>query len=195
MDMVFCWHGNTTQPYFYWTAVKHYNTHRNHTAIYTPTRMTTNRQNWSPMAVGRRIEVTYAGSCHYGQKGRVTKVHATRLSVVFEDLHGGNWVEKCHALVVPEVIGIPYMSRANCGNRNRTRSEHRRTRMHFFACVRRNYGFTSPVPRRPYIKMVTGGGLENLMMSYRYAYRGELTKPHVVRSAIGNFTRCTILLL
>jgi hypothetical protein len=49
------------------------------------------------------------------------------------------------------------------------------------------YGFTSPVPRRPYIKMVTGGGLEKLLMNYRYAYHGVVTKQHVVWSAIGDF--------
>jgi hypothetical protein len=53
------------------------------------TRMTTNMQLGYPIAVGDRIEVTYAGPCHFGDKGWVTKVHGTRLSVVFEG-HDGN---------------------------------------------------------------------------------------------------------
>jgi hypothetical protein len=59
--------------------------------------------------------------------------------------------------------------------------------MHWFAGIRRMYGFTSPNPKRPYIKMVTGSGLEKILMNYRYAYHCVGTKPHVIRSAIGDF--------
>jgi hypothetical protein len=95
-------------------------------------------------------------------------------------------VDKCHALVVAEVPRIPYMYRTSRRRRgdytappNRTRSEHRSTRMDWFAGIRRMYGLTSPNPKRPYIKM--------LLVNYRSAYHSVDTKPHVIRSAIGDF--------
>jgi Tfp pilus assembly protein PilP len=59
--------------------------------------------------VGNRIEVTYSGSHHYSRQGRVTKVHNTRLTVVFENHDGndGNWIDKDKVLVIMEKPTIP----------------------------------------------------------------------------------------
>jgi hypothetical protein len=72
----------------------------------TTTTMTTTE---AAVQVGHRIEVTYGGSHHYGRKGRVTKVHNTRLTVVFEnhDRNNGNWIDKDKVLVIMEKPTIP----------------------------------------------------------------------------------------
>jgi hypothetical protein len=147
--------------------------------------------------VGNRIEVTYSGSHHYGRRGRVTKVHNTRLTVVFENHDGndGNWIDKDKVLVIMEKPNIPRVYETSSRFRYkhpepRLRSEHQKTRKRvasWFVLQRRALGFTSPFPKIPYIEMVSRKGLQDLLDNYRFASTTEETKPHLIRSDIGDF--------
>jgi hypothetical protein len=103
--------------------------------------------------VGNRIEVTYGSSHHYGRKGRVTKVHNTRLTVVFENHDGNdeNWIDKDKVLVIVENPTIPRIYETSALLRYKhpepkLRSEHRKTQKRvsiWFTQQRRALGYFS----------------------------------------------------